>query len=91
MEGGPITVLEAASLGVPSIVTELCGIKDFVAKNSAGIIVPPSDHAKLADRLEWCYKNPDMLDAMGARARAELANYSFEEFVSKLTSLVARV
>ena len=91
MEGGPLTVLEAASIGVPSIVTEQCGVKDFVVASGGGIVVPASDHTKLAAALNWCYANQDQLCSRGEQAKKALAAYSFYDFIFRLTQVIGVV
>jgi len=68
-----IVTLEAAASGVPSVVSDLPGVRTVVEHDVTGLRVPPSDPAALSEALLSVLKDPDRAEAMGraARARAE--------------------
>lgn len=47
-EGWGLVVLEAASQGTPSIVYDVAGLRDAVAHNKTGIVVPDADTQQMA-------------------------------------------
>jgi glycosyltransferase involved in cell wall biosynthesis len=62
-EGLPTAVLEAASFGVPSIVTEATNVGSYLEKHNAGLCVPNEDVNALASAFETVYikwKNNEM-------------------------------
>jgi glycosyltransferase involved in cell wall biosynthesis len=50
-EGVPISLLQAFSLGVPAIVTDVGGMAEVVRLAKAGFIVPPTDDAEMAGAI----------------------------------------
>jgi glycosyltransferase involved in cell wall biosynthesis len=83
-DGGPVTVLEAMNNGVPAILTEDCGVKDFIEQGVTGWIIASADEHALADRIKWCSENPEALKAMVERARKAITNYDFPAYIEKI-------
>jgi glycosyltransferase involved in cell wall biosynthesis len=52
MEGMPLVLLEAASMGLPAVVTDVGGNPEVVLDNVSGYVVPPADPAQLAAALQ---------------------------------------
>lgn len=68
-----IVTLEAAASGVPSVVSDLPGVRSVVEPGVTGLLVAPSDPAALAAALAGLLADSARAEAMGrsARARAE--------------------
>lgn len=64
-----LVVLEAATLGVPSIVSNLGGLPELVSEKQTGLITPAGDVEKLSQALRWCEENPELVKTMGKNAR----------------------
>jgi glycosyltransferase involved in cell wall biosynthesis len=56
-EGFPVALLEAMTLGVPCVASDVGGIPDLLDHGGAGIIVPPGDPANLAKALNGLLEN----------------------------------
>ena len=65
-----LTILEAASQGVPAVVTDIGGQSSLVRDGVTGRHVPPGDPAALAEALRGLLADPAALRRMGAAARA---------------------
>ncbi len=50
-EGLPVSLLEAFSLGLPAIVTDVGGMAEVVRLAEAGLIVPAADPAEMAGAI----------------------------------------
>ena len=50
-EGVPISLLQAFSLGLPAIVTDVGGMAEVVRLAKAGLTVPPTDSAAMAEAI----------------------------------------
>ena len=50
-EGLPMSLLQAFSLGLPAIVTDVGGMAEAVRLAQAGIVVPDNDHMKMAEAI----------------------------------------
>jgi glycosyltransferase involved in cell wall biosynthesis len=57
-EGLPVALLEAMTIGVPCIGSDVGGIPDLLDHGSAGIIVPPCDPGALAQALKILLGDP---------------------------------
>ena len=64
-------ILDAASRGVPSIVTEIVGAADWTRTHDAGLLIPPRDLEALTATIEHL-KNDTIVDRLGAHAYAAL-------------------
>ncbi len=71
-EGLPVAMLEAMAHGLPSVVTPVGGIPDFVHDGVNGIMVSPDDPAGLAAALATLLADPDAAARLGAAARVEV-------------------
>jgi len=65
-----LTVLEAASQGVPAVATNIGGQSSLVQDGITGRLVPPGDSAALAASLRALLSDPAALRRMGDAARA---------------------
>lgn len=68
-EGFPNVVLEAACMGLPSIVSDATGCVDSVKPGVTGIVVPKGQASALADALHQLLINPTLRMEMGRQAR----------------------
>ena len=83
-EALPTVLLEAAAAGRPVVATRMSGIPEIVVDGETGLLVPPGDHAALADAIATL-----LLD--GARARAYgAAAYRLARQRFSITTMVAR-
>jgi glycosyltransferase involved in cell wall biosynthesis len=69
----PGSLLECFASGLPVIATKVGGIPYIVADGVTGFLVPPNDHAALAERALMLLENPAVARQIAARARAECA------------------
>ena len=87
-EGFPKVLMEAASLGLPVITTDVPGCRDAVIKNVTGILVPAKDEIKLANAILKLFKDVNLRNKMG-KANRELAIEKFDlvQIVNKVIKL----
>jgi glycosyltransferase involved in cell wall biosynthesis len=67
-EGFPFTVVESMSMGRPPVCTNVGGVSEAVGKD-AGFVVPPRDHAAVADACIRLLEDADLRHSCGAHAR----------------------
>lgn len=70
-EGFPRTLVEAFASGTPVIASRIGALAELVDHGRTGLLVPPGNATELANTLRWAAENPRLMQAMGARARAE--------------------
>lgn len=68
-EGYGLVVNEAASLGIPSIVSSVYALAELVKDEKTGFVIPPYDLNALINRLERLIKNKSLLGKMGQAAQ----------------------
>lgn len=74
-EGFPMSILEAASVGVPTVAFDCsAGVRELVPAG-AGVLVPPDDLDAYAAALHTMMRDPATRTAMGASARSSVARF----------------
>ena len=61
--------LEAQALGIPAVVSSVCGLPAVIREGETGYAVPPADPAALAEALAKLLASPELRASMGAAAR----------------------
>jgi len=69
-EGFGNVIIEAAAMGVPSVGTDIVGLRDSIADGETGVLVPPKNAAALADAIMSLLADDGRRRAMGEKARA---------------------
>lgn len=69
-EGLPLCILEAMSLGLPIIATNVGGVGDALEDGRTARLVPPGDAAALARAVTGFLDDPDAARALGRAGRA---------------------
>jgi glycosyltransferase involved in cell wall biosynthesis len=64
-----LSLVEAASCGLPAVASRTGGIVDVVEDGRSGILVPPGEPGPLAEALISLLKSPESRRDMGTRAR----------------------
>jgi glycosyltransferase involved in cell wall biosynthesis len=81
-EGFGNVVIEAAALGVPTVGTDIVGLRDAIVDADTGTLVPVKDVQALADALAGLLEDEPRRRRMGAAARAR----ALEQFDSKVVN-----
>ncbi|MES2390788.1 MAG: glycosyltransferase family 4 protein [Acidobacteriota bacterium] len=69
-EGLPMSLLQAMSLGVPSILTDVGGMAEVLRLANAGLLVPVGDHAAFATAILQLAADPALRAAFSTNAQA---------------------
>ncbi|MCC6217538.1 MAG: glycosyltransferase family 4 protein [Polyangiaceae bacterium] len=77
-EGLPRVAMEAAAMGVPSVLSDVRGCREIVDEGVEGLLVPPGDVPALAGALERLLTDAALAQRLGAAAR-ERALRQFDE------------
>lgn len=80
-----LVALEAAASGVPTIASDLPGVRTVVANGETGLLVPPSDHAALRGAITSLLLDTDtrLRFGLAARSRAERL-FSWDPLIDRL-------
>jgi glycosyltransferase involved in cell wall biosynthesis len=78
LEGLPMVLLEASSVGMPIVATDVGGNAEVVIDGLNGFVVPPSDDAALAAAMQRVLELPDAERSLMAEHGRRLAREKFE-------------
>ncbi len=88
---GQQTYLNAMALGKLVIVPDVMGVRDYVAHQKTGLVVPPGDADALAAALRWALDpaNRPEVKRMAARAREDVrARFTPERYVQRIIGVI---
>ncbi len=89
MEGTPVTVLEAASSGLPIVSTKHAGIKEAVIDGETGFLVEEHDVNLMAKRMIEIAFSTQLSVKLGEAARKHiLKNYAIENQIANLDRII---
>jgi glycosyltransferase involved in cell wall biosynthesis len=87
-EAFPISILEAMSVGLPIVATNVNGIPEAIEHNESGLLVDPFSPEQLSGAVERLIKNPIEMTQMGNNARDRvIQHFSKSTFNKKLRTL----
>jgi glycosyltransferase involved in cell wall biosynthesis len=91
-EGLPNVVLEAMSMEVPVVATNVAGIPSLIDDNENGLMVPPGDEVQLASALERLIQDGDLRAQFARRARALVSKeFSFRHRMERVRQIYETV
>jgi glycosyltransferase involved in cell wall biosynthesis len=73
LEGFGIAALEVARAGRPLIASDIVALRDVVAREESGLLVPPGDPSSLAEAMARLLDDHGLAERLGARARVRAA------------------
>ena len=87
-EGFPISLMEAMECAVPCVAFDCApGVRTIVRDGEDGLLAPAGDTSTLAGQLERLLGDRSLRDAMGDRARANIARYAPDAVVGRWEEL----
>ena len=87
-EGLPMSILEAASYGLPIVATRVGGIPEIIDDGVNGFLIDPGDKGALTDRLLRLIENPELRSQMGRAAYQKVKDkFDVDTVVKQLDSL----
>lgn len=91
-EGLPVVVLEALSCETPVIVTPVGGIPDIVKNYKNGLLIPPNNPQKLAEKIQYLLDNRNVRVKLGREGRKQvIKNFSLDTVSNKLCTLYKQI
>ena len=88
----PVTLLEAAAFGIPSVSTRWRGIPSIVVDGETGVLLPPRDAAALTQALLDLYNDAAARARLGANARRRfLENFSLAAHLRAMEDVFVEV
>jgi glycosyltransferase involved in cell wall biosynthesis len=89
-EANPVSILEAMSVGLPVVATDVGSVNETVRDGETGYLVPPGNADRLAGRILELLGDPLQRESMGAAARElVVARWSVDVMVAGYERLIA--
>lgn len=82
-EGFPNVVIEAGSMGLPAIVTDINGSREIIIEGENGIIIPARDSEHLYTAMKQLMASPKQTRQMANNARTMIESRFEQTFVRK--------
>lgn len=83
-EGLPYALLEAMIMGIPSVGTNVVGIKDLIIHGETGYLAKEEDHVGFANAVINLLENPALLSSFSENAkRITKNNYNFNDGIKE--------
>ena len=86
-EGKPIALLEAMSLGKPTVGTPWVLSADIMSDGGVGLSVPTEDSAALAEKLLVLLRDPALANELGARAKERSKDFDVSITIERLSRI----
>jgi len=83
-EGLPNVILEAMSVGLPVVATNIAGIPDVVKDGETGFIVEPANVGELASKISEIVNNQSLWEKMSENCLIEVKKYSWDNIIKKI-------
>jgi glycosyltransferase involved in cell wall biosynthesis len=89
-EGFPYTVVESMSMGRPQVCTNVGGVSEAVG--DAGFVVPPRDHAAVADACIRLLDDAELRQSLGSLARQRvLDRFTLDQWTNAYREMYAEL
>jgi glycosyltransferase involved in cell wall biosynthesis len=91
-EANPVSILEAMSVGLPVVATNVGSVSESVAHGETGYLASAGSASELADRLMSIFTQPQLAARMGAAARkCVVERWSLEAMVRGYEKLLCEI
>ena len=82
-EGLPQVALEAASCGMPLILSDVTGCRDCVINHQSGFLIRKGDSEDLLKKIKHFIENPELIERMGNQSRKFIVENFSKELIYK--------
>lgn len=79
-----LSVMEAASCGLPVIVSENTGVQDLIEQGVSGFIVPIQSKDALKEKIQYFIDHPERIELMGCAARKMAEENTWDAYYDAL-------
>ncbi|WP_288373834.1 glycosyltransferase [uncultured Algoriphagus sp.] len=87
-EGSSVSLAEAMTVGLPSIVTQVGGASEVLGDSNSGIFIDPLDIDSIQGAMQQMIDfSKEEREAMGARAKKEAQRFSVDNYIKELMKI----
>lgn len=91
-EGTPLTIVQAMMSGLPIVATATCGMKDVIADNVTGVLVPIRSPEAIVASIERLMNDEPLRARLGSAAQAEaLSRYTWDRVAGPVRHVYERL
>ncbi|OFV81375.1 MAG: hypothetical protein A2Y78_10570 [Acidobacteria bacterium RBG_13_68_16] len=91
-EAFPVVLLEAMSLGVPVIATDVAGVPEIITDEETGLLVPPGDVDALTRATDRLLCDPNLAASLAERGRASVTSrFTKEKMLAEIRELYSEL
>lgn len=89
-EGFSLSILEAAAVGLPLIISENTGVTDIITDYKEGIVIPIQSVEAIKNAVMWYVEHPEKLSEMGMAAREKALEYTWDRYMKTAAQQIRR-
>ncbi|WP_286760425.1 glycosyltransferase family 4 protein [Salegentibacter sp. UBA1130] len=82
IDNTPISVIEAMSLGLAVVSTNVGGMPVLIKNNDVGVLVPVNNAQNMASEIDKLIKHPEKAQSLTENARKKVQNFAWEKVKS---------
>ncbi len=86
-----LATLEAMASGLPVIISENVGAKDFISEGENGFIIPIRNVLEITYKLDLLYNSKSLTKRMGENARDVAANVTWDQYSERLIDFYKKI
>lgn len=91
-EGTPLVLIEAMMSGLPIVTTSTCGMKDVIAHEQNGLLIPIRSSRSLTAAVEHLIASEELRETLGRRAHQDaVENYTWDKVADPVRRLYERI
>jgi len=91
-EGLPTALLEAMSMELPCVVSDISPHREIIDENKNGLFFKVKKHEELAEKILYLYRNTDKREILGLNARIKiLEKFSFKNYIDRYKNLYIEI
>lgn len=89
-DGFGLSILEAASVGLPVIISQNSGAADIITNYKEGIVIPIQSVTAIEEAVMWLVNHPEAISSMGMLAREKVLTYTWDRYYKTAVDQIRR-
>ena len=90
-EGFTLAAMEAASCGLPLILSENTGVNDLITDGVQGFTIPIQSVDALVEKIQFFIDHPEQICLMGANARKMAEQHTWDRYNAAVTETIEKI